>query len=391
MKTIFCAIHGYTHWEDCLLAIINTPEFQRLKRIKQLAAVHHVFPCATHTRFEHSIGVGHLAELFASHLAKRHAELSINPLTLKLAGLCHDLGHGPLSHAYDAFLHTARPGSPMHEERSVVLLRAIVRRHAIPIAQRLVDDACELIAPVKRDLPLFMYQIIANEVDGIDVDKLDYLCRDSRNTGMPYHVDVHRFFEYACVVNERICYPLRMAPTIHHLVSVRHQLHLQVYQHRVVRALELMYMDILYALGDAAFEYRMLTDTIFTREFARCKRLEQRIDARAYARIVGLLDDIDERRLYRCVFEQALGSEITFEDLTPALECLDDRTFVIDRLQIGYVEHPLFRVSFVDKSGNTATLNPQTTSCTYVVRQQDSVLRIYNRTQKTDGSGASSV
>ena len=57
MKTIFCALHGYTHWEDSLISIINTPEFQRLKRIKQLAAVHHVFPCAVHTRFEHSIGV----------------------------------------------------------------------------------------------------------------------------------------------------------------------------------------------------------------------------------------------------------------------------------------------------------------------------------------------
>ena len=75
MKTIFCAIHGYTHWEKSLIDIINTVEFQRLKRIKQLAAVHHVYPCATHTRFEHSIGVGHLAEQCCKMLLKHQPYL----------------------------------------------------------------------------------------------------------------------------------------------------------------------------------------------------------------------------------------------------------------------------------------------------------------------------
>ena len=103
MKTIFCAIHGYTHWEKSLIDIINTVEFQRLKRIKQLAAVHHVYPCATHTRFEHSIGVGHLAEQCCKMLLKHQPHIKLDPFVLKLAGLCHDLGHGPLSHAFDVF------------------------------------------------------------------------------------------------------------------------------------------------------------------------------------------------------------------------------------------------------------------------------------------------
>ena len=377
MKTIFCAVHGYTQWEECLVAIMNTPEFQRLKHIKQLAAVHHVFPCATHTRFEHSLGVGHLAELFAIRLAERQPDVQISRLTLKLAGLCHDLGHGPLSHGYDAFLQKSRAGAPMHEERSVTLLRAIVRRHAVPIDPQVVDGACELIAPVRRHLPLFWYQIIANDVDGIDVDKMDYLCRDSRNTGMPYSVDVHRFFEYARVVDGRLCYPLSMAPTIHHLVSVRHQLHMQVYQHRVVRALEFMYMDILYALGEAAYEYAALTDCVFTREFAACKLYEARIDEPTYARIVGLLDDIDARRIYRCVLEETLPPLITFDDLKPSLDGLPAERFVIDRLTIGYAKHPLFRVTFVDKRGRLITLNPSTTSRTYPIHQRDRVLRIY--------------
>mgnify|MGYP001279309371 CR=1 FL=1 len=135
MKTIFCSIHGYTHWEDSLIQIINTAEFQRMKRIKQLAAVHHVFPGATHTRFEHSIGVGHLAECFAKRLIERHPTLPICAFTLKLAGLCHDLGHGPLSHGYDAFLCKTRPEIPMHEFRSVILLRKLVEKYSISLCQ----------------------------------------------------------------------------------------------------------------------------------------------------------------------------------------------------------------------------------------------------------------
>ena len=84
MKTIFCSIHGYTHWEDCLISIINTTEFQRLKHIKQLAAVHHVYPCATHTRFEHSIGVGYLAEQCCQTIRQQQPDINLDPFILKL-------------------------------------------------------------------------------------------------------------------------------------------------------------------------------------------------------------------------------------------------------------------------------------------------------------------
>ena len=231
MKTIFCAVHGYTQWEAPLLQIINTPEFQRMKRIKQLAAVHHVFPCAAHTRFEHSIGVGFLAECFAKSLMDRQPALQINILALKLAGLCHDIGHGPLSHAYDRFL-AARDNElelTRHEERSTMLLRQIVSTYGIDLGPRAVDIACELIDPVRHDLPLYMYQIIANDVDGIDVDKLDYLCRDSQNTGMRYRVDIHRFFQYSRVLHDRLCYSGKSMPyEINNLFTVRHQMHAQV-------------------------------------------------------------------------------------------------------------------------------------------------------------------
>ena len=101
MKHIYDNVHKqYTQWTQPLLDIINTPEFQRLKRIKQLGACHHVFPGATHTRFEHSLGVGYLAQKSIESLQRRQPELQIDEdtrLTFQLAGLCHDLGHGPTS------------------------------------------------------------------------------------------------------------------------------------------------------------------------------------------------------------------------------------------------------------------------------------------------------
>ena len=379
-KTIFCPLHGYTHWEPTLLEVVNTPEFQRLKSIKQLAAVHHVFPGATHTRFEHSLGVGHLAERFAKRLLEHHPGLPIEPFTLKLAGLCHDLGHGPLSHAYDAFLAKTRPDAPMHETRSVSLLRRIVADYDIAIDARVVDDACELIAPVRRDLPLYLYQIIANEVDGIDVDKLDYLCRDSKNTGMPYSIDVERFFEYARVVDGRLCYSLKMAHTIHHTVEVRHQLHAQVYQHRVVRAIELMHIKILCLLGEVAYAADELTDQTFTRGFAQLQLALGRIGVRAYAEIVATIRAIETRDLYPCVLERNLGS-LDFADLAPLLgELVADERFIVDRITIGYAEHPLFRVSFYDEGGRRTGLVADATSATFSAAPCDRILRVYRKT-----------
>ncbi|XP_039460261.1 deoxynucleoside triphosphate triphosphohydrolase SAMHD1-like [Oreochromis aureus] len=112
-------IHGHIELHPLLVKIIDTPQFQRLRKIKQLGGGYYVFPGASHNRFEHSVGVGHLAgELVKALRAKQLEELEQEPSTdseslindrdvlcVQIAGLCHDLGHGPFSHVFDGMFN----------------------------------------------------------------------------------------------------------------------------------------------------------------------------------------------------------------------------------------------------------------------------------------------
>ena len=104
VKQIYDPIHGFIDITPLMQYIIDTREFQRLRYLKQLGAVHFVYPSATHTRFEHSIGVSHLAFIMSNHLFKDEiipeTNYPISELT-RVAGLIHDIGHGPFSHLYD--------------------------------------------------------------------------------------------------------------------------------------------------------------------------------------------------------------------------------------------------------------------------------------------------
>uniref|UniRef100_A0A9J8ALS4 SAM domain and HD domain 1 n=1 Tax=Cyprinus carpio carpio TaxID=630221 RepID=A0A9J8ALS4_CYPCA len=125
-------IHGHIELHPLLLSFIDTPQFQRLRQIKQLGGVYLVFPGASHNRFEHSIGVGYLAGCLVQALNERQPELLITKqdvLCVQIAGLCHDLGHGPFSHMFDGmFIPKVRPGEKWkHEIASVQMFDHMVK------------------------------------------------------------------------------------------------------------------------------------------------------------------------------------------------------------------------------------------------------------------------
>lgn len=176
MSEIRDPVHGYIKLDDLAMALIDTQSMQRLRWIKQLGLANLVYPGANHTRFEHSLGVYHLAGVLADHLGLDEDER----LKAKAAALLHDVGHGPLSHATESVLYTCLRCE--HESITDVIKRDGIR-------ETLGDFGIsphDLQARISGETSLS--QIVSGE---IDVDRMDYLIRDAHYTGVAYGVIDH--------------------------------------------------------------------------------------------------------------------------------------------------------------------------------------------------------
>ncbi|XP_061359589.1 uncharacterized protein LOC133303657 [Gastrolobium bilobum] len=242
LKHIRDNVHGNIFLEPIFLKFVDTEQFQRLRDLKQLGLSHMVYPGAVHSRFEHSLGVYWLAGKAIDIIKKYQGpELGIehyDVLTVKLAGLLHDVGHGPFSHTFErGFLPLVLNGSTWsHEEMSVKMIDHIVDQHNI-------DVDAELLKKVKENK--FLYDIVANGRNGIDVDKFDYIVRDSRACGLGCNFQPERLMETMQVMDDEICYRANDYLTIHKLFATRADLHRTVYTHAKVKAIELMVVDAL--------------------------------------------------------------------------------------------------------------------------------------------------
>lgn len=243
MKVFNDPVHGHIELPEFLDNIIDTPEFQRLRYIKQTGFNYYLFPGAAHNRFEHSIGVAYLAGKLIKHIADIQPELEISAddiLSVQTAGLVHDLGHGPFSHSFE--LWTSKMGIPFqHEEMSIKLFNYIIDTYGIDdINVKLVSN---LILPDNNHG--FIYDIINNKHNYIDVDKFDYLLRDCHNSGVKASYDYNRLIKFSRVINDEICYQAKEAYNIYELFHTRYRMYKSVYYHRIARAIEHMYCDIL--------------------------------------------------------------------------------------------------------------------------------------------------
>ncbi|KAG8831749.1 hypothetical protein FRC17_002632 [Serendipita sp. 399] len=153
-------------------------QFQRLRNIKQLGTAYYVWPGSSHNRFEHCLGVMHLAKVMVEHLS-RQSNLDITPRDrrcVQLAGLLHDLGHGPFSHVFDGqFIPRARPGYDWkHEDASELMFEAMLAENDIDLPKKDIEFVRDLIAgkdrhPQNQEKP-YLFEIVANKQNGIDVD-----------------------------------------------------------------------------------------------------------------------------------------------------------------------------------------------------------------------------
>jgi HD superfamily phosphohydrolases len=268
-KLINDAIHGTIELPNICFKLTDTPCFQRLRNIKQLGSTHFVFPGAEHSRFQHSIGVSHLARKMITQLKLRQPEEKIEKRDVQLitlAGLCHDLGHGPLSHAFDRWI-TERKGYKSfgkppwsHELMSVQLLDYIIDTLYLDFERQDIRFIQDLILGERSGYKekQYLFDIIANKRNGVDVDKFDYIQRDTYYCNISHHWSYKRTMKCSQIIGNEICYKDTEYLNLGNLFYTRYKLHKQVYTHPRSNIIELMFLDAL-TLADP---YLKLSETV---------------------------------------------------------------------------------------------------------------------------------
>eukprot|EP01117_Protostelium_nocturnum_P016600 TRINITY_DN6606_c0_g1_i1.p1 TRINITY_DN6606_c0_g1~~TRINITY_DN6606_c0_g1_i1.p1 ORF type:complete len:471 (-),score=132.19 TRINITY_DN6606_c0_g1_i1:39-1451(-) len=259
-KSINDPIHGEYIIPNYAVEFIDTPQFQRLRDLKALGLTYYVFPGATHNRFEHCLGVGEVARLMISTLRSHQRELDIQDRDVKcvyLAGACHDLGHGPFSHAFEEWIHARTGGGWHHEDMSKTMFDYMVDDNQIDISKEDSNLVKELISGknrgAQRNEKKFLFDIVANMRNSIDVDKFDYLARDSYATIKCNSFDYKRLIGRCRVINDEICFYSKEAYGVYELFHIRYSMHKRVYSHPVTKAIEYMISDAL-TLADEVLE-----------------------------------------------------------------------------------------------------------------------------------------
>lgn len=228
MKRIEDALHGYIRLSDDEVEVLDSPEMQRLRRIKQLGLSSLVYPSANHTRFEHSLGVMHLAGKFAestdlsSEMRKK----------VRYAGLLHDSGHGPFSHASEV---VAEKKGYSHEDLSCQVVDKL--EHKISV------DVSEIKDMIRGQHEL---EIIAGD---IDADRIDYLMRDAHFSGLEYGMIDYETLISSSEMNEnQLVFKDRAVPALESLFTSRFHMIKTLYTHHAATIAEKMLQRSLEAL-----------------------------------------------------------------------------------------------------------------------------------------------
>ena len=142
-----------------------------------------------------------------------------------------------------------------HELRSIHILKYIKNKYNLRLTEEDINEITRMIMPSIDDG--FKYQIVCNEKNGYDTDKLDYLNRDCHHLGLPYKYDYTRILKQIKVIDNQICFPIKQLSNVYELFELRYKLHQQVYQHPVISCAEMMILDIfkLSHLNDEKEEY----------------------------------------------------------------------------------------------------------------------------------------
>lgn len=297
-------VHGYVYITEEEKAIIDSYPVQRLHRLRQLAGAEYVYPGANHTRFEHSVGVMYLAGRVAEnpHISQLTDEDEFG--MVRIAGLLHDVGHGPFSHVFEQLLE--KELDKTHEDITTWIVKNSELKDVLKKNGWRPDDVGKLaVGKLHRPGKDFLDQIISSSVD---VDKQDFVVRDTHHTGAEYgFIDVFRLIHTLDVMNGNLAVDVGALSALESLIIARIESFKSIYFHRVGRAAQIMLAMAMEKanseLGLTRFrtpeEYLAMDDYSVWTMLKNCKKSS------------GIMRNLERRKMLKCAYERTFYEKDT--------------------------------------------------------------------------------
>jgi HD superfamily phosphohydrolase len=290
-------VHGYVYITENEKEIIDTYPMQRLRRLRQLAGSEYVYPGANHTRFEHCVGVMYLAGKVTENPNLSRIVSDEEADIIRLSGLLHDVGHGPFSHVFEQLL--IRDLEKTHEDITSWIIANSEINDKIAKAGFNPDEVSKLaVGKLHKPGKAFWDQIISS---GVDVDKQDFIVRDTYHTGAEYgFIDVFRLIHALDVLGEDLAVELGALSALEAFMIARIESFKSIYFHRVGRAGQIMLAMAMEKangeLGLTAFktpeEYLAMDDYTVWSALKKCEKSR------------AIIDDLERRRMLKCAYER---------------------------------------------------------------------------------------
>jgi HD superfamily phosphohydrolase len=307
-------VHGYVYITEAEKQLIDSYPVQRLHRLRQLAGSEFVYSGANHTRFEHSIGVMYLAGKLTENqnLSQLLSEEEIQ--IIRMASLLHDVGHGPFSHVFEHLL--VKFLNKTHEDMTRWIIQKSELRDIISGLGYDADAVGKLaVGELRRRGKAFLDQIIQSAVD---VDKLDFVVRDTYHTGAEYgYVDVFRLIHMLDVLGENLAVDVGALSALESFVLARLESFRSIYFHRVGRAAQIMLATAMEAakdeLGlvefDSPEDYLALNDYTVWTMLKECKKSR------------GIMENLERRKLLKCAYDRTFYAR---EKMVPSIFSVEE-------------------------------------------------------------------
>tara|TARA_Y100000588_G_scaffold80376_1_gene84268 strand:+ start:1259 stop:2494 length:1236 start_codon:yes stop_codon:yes gene_type:complete len=297
-------IHDFIRLNITEHKIIDTPAFQRLRRIKQLSGAHLTYPGAQHTRFEHSLGVMHIAGMASISLAAKGQMPNSEISDVRLAALLHDIGHGPFSHLFEEVLQKKK-----HITHEQIGKEIILKSEIGDIISKIADKKKIHRLAVGEGSKQFENEIISG---ALSADMMDYLLRDGYFTGAEHaKIDHNRITNSFEVYKNKLALQSSALVNFETMMISRFQMFKAVYFHKTVRAGEVMLLEAMSLADDhlglskmSVNEYLQETDDTILEKLTSLP--ESNHELRAAKKIAV---DYQNRKLFKCVFEKTLAGK----------------------------------------------------------------------------------